>query len=261
MITLIKSKKIALKFFIALILSSIITLLNEGLPQKKFSEYNVNANLSENVKLLMLFLPVDKRHSLSTIFLSDKGMLKYKLVSNLNTVKQCSIATVNNEKIISSKLTPYSLNLDFIVNDNFNASNCDEAIEKQLNEMFRLFFQSLMQYQVKIYQENLILIENSDSNKSKLIENILNKLKREDSKNVNINLMQSSIDTKSLIGQKNNIDNFQKILNVKNPFIIYGEKISIEKTHHINIFIFCFIVLFVILNYSLFYKYLIKILN
>ena len=57
----INKKKIVLNFFISLILSIIITFLNEGLPKKKFSEYKVYANLNENIRLLNLILPPDKR--------------------------------------------------------------------------------------------------------------------------------------------------------------------------------------------------------
>ena len=200
-------------------------------------------------------MPVDKRHSLNTILLSEQNTLGYKFESNLNTVKECSIATINNEKIISSKLSPYSVNIDFIINNNFNQSNCDRAIKKQLNQMFRLFYQSLMQDQIKIYQENLNLIENSEDTRSKVVENILNELRKENKKNININLLQSNlIDSKNLINQKNAIDRMQNILKVKDPFAIYGEKISFEKTYPAYIFIFSFMFIFVILNYSLFHK-------
>ena len=262
MSTSIKLKKIVLKFFASLILSLIITLLNEGIPKKKFSEYNVSAYLSENIRLLILLLPADKRHSLKTIFLSEQSEVRSKFASNTNTINQCSIATVNNDKIISAKLTQNSLNLDFIINDNFNESNCNEAIKKQLNEMLRIFIQSLMQDQIKIYQQNLSLIESSEDNKAKVIEKILTEIKKENNNNININLLQSNLmDTENLIGQKNVIDTFQKILNVKHPFSIYGEKISIKKTYPSYLFIFCFVFIFFILNYSLFHKYLKKILS
>ena len=83
MITSIKLKKIVLKFFASLVLSLIITLLNEGIPKKKFSEYNVSANLSENMRLLIL-LCLQTRHSLKTIFLSEQSEIKSKFESNPN---------------------------------------------------------------------------------------------------------------------------------------------------------------------------------
>ena len=153
MITSIKLKKIVLKFFASLVLSLIITLLNEGIPKKKFSEYNVSANLSENMRLLILLLPADKRHSLKTIFLSEQSEIKSKFESNPNFIDQCSIATVNDDKIISTRLSQNTLNLDFIINDNFNESNCDEVIKKKLNEMLKVFFQPLMQDQINSYQD------------------------------------------------------------------------------------------------------------
>ena len=178
MITSIKLKKIVLKFFASLVLSLIITLLNEGITKKKFSEYNVSANLSENMRLLILLLPADKRHSLKTIFLSEQSEIKSKFESNPNFIDQCSIATVNDDKIISTRLSQNTLNLDFIINDNFNESNCDEVIKK-LNEMLKVFFQPLMQDQINSYQENLSLIESIEANKSKVIEKILSEIKKE----------------------------------------------------------------------------------
>lgn len=262
MITSIKSKKIALKFFSSLILSLAITFLNEALPEKSFSEYKVSASLNENIRLLNLLLPADKRHSLTTILLSEKNQINHKFLSSPKVLKNCSIAIINNEKMINSKISPYSLRFEFVIDKSFNKINCDNAISNKLNEMLDLFFKSLIQDQVKIYESNLYLINESEKDKSKVIDKILDQLKKEDNKNININLLQSNLmDTKSLAGQKNIIETMKKILQVKESFYIYGEKFEAKKTNPYNIFILCFLAIFLILNYSLPLKTLRRILK
>ena len=45
-------------------------------------------------------------------------------------------------------------------------------------------------------------------------------------------MLQSNLmDTESLVSQKNVIDIFQKILNLKDPFTIYSKNISVKKTY------------------------------
>tara|TARA_A100001015_G_C14506524_1_gene524988 strand:- start:20 stop:460 length:441 start_codon:yes stop_codon:yes gene_type:complete len=139
----INKKKIVLNFFISLILSITITLLNEQLPKKKFSEYRVYANLNENIRLLNLILPPDKRHSLKTILLSENKNIAYKFQSNIKTINNCSIAVVGNDRIINAEINPYSVYLEFIVDENFNEDKCEKVILFQLNEMFNVFFHSM----------------------------------------------------------------------------------------------------------------------
>ena len=46
------------------------------------------------MRLLILLLPADKRHSLKTIMLSEQSEIKSKFESNPNFIDQCSIATL-----------------------------------------------------------------------------------------------------------------------------------------------------------------------
>ena len=217
--TLIKSKKIVLKFFVSLILSLIITLLNENIPDKKFSEYKVKVNLSEDVGLLILLLPVEIRHSLDTILLPEYSELEEKIKLNSNTLKKCSIATFNNDYIITSKLSKHTLNLEFIIEEDFKSEICNLAIKKQLNEMFKPFFQSLVKAQINIYNEYLKLTKENEKYNTQVIDGILKELQKNNNKNINVNLLQNyNLDQKSLISQKTIVDTMQNILNVKKSF-------------------------------------------
>ena len=64
-----------------------------------------------------------------------------------------------------------------------------------------------------------------------IIENILNELKKENNKNININLLQSNLmDTRSLIFDQKVIDTMEKILKIKDIFYLDAQIISTEKT-------------------------------
>ena len=258
----INKKKIVLNFFISLILSITITLLNEQLPKKKFSEYRVYANLNENIRLLNLILPPDKRHSLKTILLSENKNIAYKFQSNIKTINNCSIAVVGNDRIINAEINPYSVYLEFIVDENFNEDKCEKVILFQLNEMFNVFFQSLLQDQIQSYDTNLEAIKKSENNRSEIIENILNELKKENNKNININLLQSNLmDTRSLIFEQKLINTMERILKIEDKFFIDAQKISAQKTNPFSIFIFCLIFIFLILNHSILLRFFKKFLR
>ena len=258
----INKKKIVLNFFISLILSLIITFLNEELPNKKFSEYKVYANLNENIRLLNLFLPPDKRHSLNTILLTKKKNITYKFQSNIKTVKNCSIPIVGNDRIMFGEVNPYSVYLEFIVDENFNKDSCNKTISLQLNEMFNQFFQSLLKDQIQSYNIYLKAIEESEKNVSKVIENLMKEYNKENNKNININLLQSNfIDSRNLILDKKVIDTMERILKIENVFYVDGQKTSVQKTNPYSIFIFCLIIIFLILNHSILLKFLKKFLK
>ena len=260
--TLIKSKKIVLKFFVSLILSIIITLLNESLPDKKFSEYKVKINLNESVGLLILLLPYDIRYSLDTILLPEYSEIEEKIKTNSNIIDKCSFATINNDYIVSSSLTKHSLTLNFIIEEGFKTQNCNLAVKKQLNEMFRQFFQSLLITQVNIYKEYLDITKENEKYNTQVMDSVLKELEKNNNKNLNVNFLQSyNIDQKNLISQKNMVDTLQNILNLNDPFTIYGKKISVVETNPAYIFIFCLLFIFLILNYSFLYNYLRKNLS
>ena len=117
------------------------------------------------------------------------------------------------------------------------------------------FFQSLLQDQIQSYDTNLKAIEKSENNRSEIIENILNELKKENNKNININLLQSNLmDTRSLIFDQKVIDTMEKILKIKDIFYLDAQIISTQKTKPFSIFIFCLIFIFLILNHSILLK-------
>ena len=75
-------------------------------------------------------------------------------------------------------------------------------------------------------------------------------------------MLQSNLmDTESLVSQKNVIDIFQKIIHLKDPFTIYIKIFQLKKLLPHTYLYFVLYDIFLILNYSLFHKYIKKILS
>ena len=68
--------------------------------KKNFQSIRLSASLNENIRLLNLILPPDKRHFIKTILLSENKNIAYKFHSNIKTLNNCSIANVGNDRII-----------------------------------------------------------------------------------------------------------------------------------------------------------------
>ena len=105
------------------------------------------------------------------------SLINDKFLSSADILKNCSIAIINNEKMINSTISTYSLSFEFVIDKSFNKINCDNAISNKLKEMKNLFFKSLLQDQVRIYENNLYLINKYEKDKSKVINKILDQFR------------------------------------------------------------------------------------